>query len=495
MLANPPGTSPISFQNSAGYTIKSSMYYNFKTYAMRELQEACGFIFNRGRVVQVGCITSQQKRNLQRIVNEAYRNGKINAPYFRGNTLLHYAAMFDCPYLIDLLVQAGADINVISANRYKNTPIHIAVLYKNISAIMALLKYNARLNIPNAQGNIPMVTAAYKSLSANFIRSNLIPPEYTVERDGEFMNKNGRTPLDILHRLRHYTIIASLREYSQQKNSGITEDPKTTYVNPEQSPETISPYGTGAFLMSSPYEGRAESSAKVFAPEPDYEDAVAEPAEDDQDAEIEFERDSGFYTKAQAPCDENPSAVTSAEDMTLESYTPRIDPTPCPISATPFEPKDKRQKICEQSDTSHSTNPASPRTLHNVGESRNRIINELQMACGLTFKDGATLSRGWNLTSEHVTILDKIVNSTKRCHLLDVPHIGGHTLLYYAAMFNCPYLIQRLYVEGANLTQIDPVTGCSALQIAKNHNSIEAFEWLYTLIRNMGLDADVLYEQ
>lgn len=77
-----------------------------------------------------------------------------------GNTALHYAAYMGNLREMELLIDAGADINVQTANGA--TPLHLAAEHYQEQAIRLLLKRGADINKTNAQGLTPLAHATYR---------------------------------------------------------------------------------------------------------------------------------------------------------------------------------------------------------------------------------------------------------------------------------------------------------------------------------------------
>lgn len=77
-----------------------------------------------------------------------------------GETPLHVAAVWGDLDAINLLVDAGADINAIGDRGY--TPLHEAVEQGNVQAVKLLLKRGARADIQNEMAMTPMSIAMLK---------------------------------------------------------------------------------------------------------------------------------------------------------------------------------------------------------------------------------------------------------------------------------------------------------------------------------------------
>lgn len=82
----------------------------------------------------------------------------VDTPQIDGMTALHWATYHDDPELADLLVSAGANVNV--ANRYGVTPLSLACTNGNAAVVDLLLKAGADPNAALPGGETPLMTAA-----------------------------------------------------------------------------------------------------------------------------------------------------------------------------------------------------------------------------------------------------------------------------------------------------------------------------------------------
>jgi hypothetical protein len=78
---------------------------------------------------------------------------------FNKDTYLIHSAVANANYTgsLQVLIDAHADLNV--KNNIGDTPLHIAILCKNIDAASLLLSHHARLDIQNARGETPLELA------------------------------------------------------------------------------------------------------------------------------------------------------------------------------------------------------------------------------------------------------------------------------------------------------------------------------------------------
>ncbi len=81
-----------------------------------------------------------------------------------GNTPLHAAVAGKCHRLVELLVEAGADINATDANGW--TPLHLAAHEGPVTTIDYLLAHGANPTIPAANGQTPLQTAEKEGRTA-----------------------------------------------------------------------------------------------------------------------------------------------------------------------------------------------------------------------------------------------------------------------------------------------------------------------------------------
>ena len=94
----------------------------------------------------------------------------VNAPEGDGATALHWAAYEDDPALVDLLIAAGAKVNV--ANDLHITPLYLASANGNPAIVTTLLEQGANVNAAAESGVTPLMAAA-RSGNAAVVRALL----------------------------------------------------------------------------------------------------------------------------------------------------------------------------------------------------------------------------------------------------------------------------------------------------------------------------------
>ncbi|HEY2412036.1 MAG TPA: ankyrin repeat domain-containing protein [Pirellulaceae bacterium] len=72
-----------------------------------------------------------------------------------------FYACHSSPAILELLIRAGADINV--SNGEGNTPLHLAAEFGRFEVVALLLRNGARVNVKNKTGHTPLKLAMAKS--------------------------------------------------------------------------------------------------------------------------------------------------------------------------------------------------------------------------------------------------------------------------------------------------------------------------------------------
>ena len=96
----------------------------------------------------------------------------VNGLAYDGWTALHLAAFFGHVDAARILLEAGADIQAISANSLRNTPLHAATAGKHAEVALFLLEQGADPHAVDAGGYTPLRIAEENQLSEVVARLN-----------------------------------------------------------------------------------------------------------------------------------------------------------------------------------------------------------------------------------------------------------------------------------------------------------------------------------
>lgn len=90
----------------------------------------------------------------------ALRGGGVNTPAYDGWTALHLAAFFGHRGAAEQLLAAGADVNAISTNALRNTPLHAATAGGHAELALLLIERGAHVHAADAGAHTPLHIAA-----------------------------------------------------------------------------------------------------------------------------------------------------------------------------------------------------------------------------------------------------------------------------------------------------------------------------------------------
>lgn len=135
----------------------------------------------------------------------------VNSCDDRGLNILHIAAIYGHPKVVDVILKYEANIN---KSDYKGaTPLHYASARGHQNIILLLLQSGARIDQPDNEGNIPLHLAANNG-HENCVKALLCYAEYmNLKFDINFANNQGDTALHNAARWGYETIVFLLLEY------------------------------------------------------------------------------------------------------------------------------------------------------------------------------------------------------------------------------------------------------------------------------------------
>ena len=121
-----------------------------------------------------------------------------------GRTALHFAAYFDIPVTLKILIEAGADMN--TQDREGITPLYLAAQEGNPMIVMELIKAGADVNLARDDGTTPLHMAArygYEGCAAVLIHAGA---------DVHRRTNTGTTPIKLAIDNEHEKIAKLLRQ-------------------------------------------------------------------------------------------------------------------------------------------------------------------------------------------------------------------------------------------------------------------------------------------
>ncbi|XP_057336335.1 putative ankyrin repeat protein RF_0381 [Microplitis mediator] len=104
-------------------------------------------------------------------------------------SLLHMAVKYDKFAMVSLLLEIGMDVNECDVDR--STPIHHAVMARNINILQLLIDYGADINAENQYGETPVYLVLKDSYHSIHLRSHIFGIPLSV-------NPQNKSKLDIL---------------------------------------------------------------------------------------------------------------------------------------------------------------------------------------------------------------------------------------------------------------------------------------------------------
>jgi len=129
-----------------------------------------------------------------------------------GFTALHFAAFFGGPEVARLLIDAGADIDVVSRNELKVAPLHSAVAGQ-VKVALVLLEHGAKVNVKQRHGWTPLHGAADNG------DDEVVDALLAAGADPEATTDSGLTAADSATAKGHDALAARIGEASRKQPS------------------------------------------------------------------------------------------------------------------------------------------------------------------------------------------------------------------------------------------------------------------------------------
>jgi len=131
--------------------------------------------------------TAALERDYAGVARALEEGASPNSYNLSGFAPLHSAARGGSGRIAELLLDNGADINIVATNSGQDTPLHIATINGNIGIVTLLVARGANLDLQNAAGN----TALHES--ARFGNSAIVRALVLAGANRDIVNNNGET--------------------------------------------------------------------------------------------------------------------------------------------------------------------------------------------------------------------------------------------------------------------------------------------------------------
>jgi len=136
----------------------------------------------------------------------AINAGSIDFRSKDGFTALHFACFFGQPEAARLLLESGAAVDAVAANKTQVMPLHSAASARNLEAARLLLEHGAPVNARQQAGWVPIHAAAQNGDRA------MVELLLKHHADPKLANDEGKTPAMVAREKGHAEIAALLEK-------------------------------------------------------------------------------------------------------------------------------------------------------------------------------------------------------------------------------------------------------------------------------------------
>ena len=123
-----------------------------------------------------------------------------------GFTALHFACFLAQPEAVRLLIESGAAVDVVAANRTQVMPLHSAASARNLEAARLLLEHGAPVNARQQAGWVPIHAAAQNG------DRPMVELLLKHHADSKLANDDGKTPGMVAREKGHQELAALLEK-------------------------------------------------------------------------------------------------------------------------------------------------------------------------------------------------------------------------------------------------------------------------------------------
>jgi ankyrin repeat protein len=177
-------------------------------------------IDNNGNYFIEYIIMNKEINLLEKILEK--KNTKIDIIDNNGFSILYNPIKYDCFKIVDLLLKynkTNIGISIIDQqDKFKNTPLHYSIIFKNFNIFQLLLKYNSDIIISDTNGNNALHISVY-SKKIEIIESILKKIDEDKLNIKNLKNNLGETSLHIaIGILNNYNLTKLLINYNSDIN-------------------------------------------------------------------------------------------------------------------------------------------------------------------------------------------------------------------------------------------------------------------------------------
>ncbi|CAG8919162.1 unnamed protein product [Penicillium salamii] len=148
------------------------------------------------------------------------QDGYVDSQNSYGNTALHLTAIYGQPHVAQILIDHGADKNVV--NNELTTPLHLACSIARPDVAKVLIQNDAHVDMYNETGNTPL------QLAANSGEAEVVSILLGRGAKVDTYNKDGNTALQLASARGHHEVVRILLSHNAAIGSGTMGNDSTS---------------------------------------------------------------------------------------------------------------------------------------------------------------------------------------------------------------------------------------------------------------------------